>query len=290
MRFVDRVLGCAHKHDSLLFTIGEIGLATAALIFAVKNTNEYIMDREEEINQAPKEPAEKCKDILQHYWPTMALYGGYVTLSVLDCKYTQNVKQEYAKAIIAAQSALLARSRADKSKQEHKDGDDKNLPSVVDEGSDDDRVTNLTELRDIHTYEQYYYQFWFDADDMPEPEESTFNSPNCTGTRQLFYIPVADRLFVSTYDDVIQAETYVRAQIESGNSMMLNELYKYLGIGSDNLGAELYIEGDPKDVDDDMFVFDLAPACMDYNDGFDSKELMWTINPNRVFKNVNVRE
>ena len=49
MKFMSSIKAGLSKNSNLLFCIGEIALGTAAVIFAVKNTEKYIDDTEEEI-------------------------------------------------------------------------------------------------------------------------------------------------------------------------------------------------------------------------------------------------
>lgn len=278
MRFVDNVVVFCHKHDSLLFAIGEIALGTAAVIFAVKNTEQYISDREEEIDQGPKPVPEKAKDIVTHYWPTMVCYGSLVALRSLDAVYTNHARQEYAKALVAAQSALLARSRGDKKQFPSESTQNENLPALQGE--------EMQELRVENAYDQYNYQLWLNNDEMPDCERSVYLTPNCMGIVTEFYIPALDVYFLSTMTDVQNAENSVRMQLQSGADVSINEMLKYLGLGSRYVGYEEYMEGDPEH--DEIcgdFSFDLLPARLDLNDGFGSVDCVWTINPNRLIRN-----
>lgn len=275
MKFLDTIGVFCRKHDSAIFAVVEIGLATASVIFAAKNTEDYICTE----HDSEEEPKEKAKRLVKAYWPTMVCYGSLVALRSVDAVYTHKTKQEYAKALMAAQSALMA----------YRERDKKRITTSETSAQNDEQTPTgeeLVEARVNNAYDQYEYQFVFDEQEMPEPETSVYFTPSY-GKRELFYIPLTGRLFVSNLTDVQNAEAYCRAQIESGNDMFLNEMYKYLGIGSDNMGSQMYIEGDA--VPDDMFIFDLMPACIEWGGDVNSdRELMWTIQPNRWIKDINV--
>lgn len=284
MSLKTNVTAAASKHSNFLFAAGEIGLVICGTYFTVKNTEKYIEKRKDiELNTG----AEKAKFALQMYWPTMVCMGGFIGLRTLDCIYSDSVRKSYAKALMASQAALMAKqSVPDIKKKLSKEVQGKlsGMTGKVTNPPDDKPETNLEDERATNAFDQYEYVFFFKGDEMPDPEESVFNSPNMCGTRQLFYIPMTGRLFVSTFEDVKRAEAECAAQIDSGNRLYLNEMNKYLGIGSDNIGAESFIEGDTNM--DDPFSLDLAPGAIQYEDGFGSMELIWTINPNKYVYSV----
>ncbi len=262
MKFMSSIKAGLSKNSNLLFCIGEIALGTAAVIFAVKNTEKYIydIDGEEEEDQTVHEQKpvqERAKILAEHYWQTGICLVGFIALRSIDCVYSNKVRDDYAKALLAAQSALLAKNRKKPKK------DDK---EVGPQG------------------EEYIYQFFFNADELPEAEDCVFaiSGPN----DELFYIPSLGVLFYSNLTEVQNAEIKCMLQLNSGVDMTVNEMMKYLGLGSRPIGNVEYYQGDPED--DEVcgdFSFDLAPAMVDWNDGFGSTALMYTINPNRTLRN-----
>lgn len=276
MKFMSSIKAGLSKNSNLLFCIGEIALGTAAVIFAVKNTEKYIIDDTEEKENEEEKPAqEKAKSLVRHYWQTGVCLAGFVALRSIDCVYTNRVRNDYAKALLAAQSALLAQNRK-KPKQDNKDNKD-----VGPQGEE------MQEIRAEKAYNEYTYQFFFNADELPEAEDCVFaiSGPN----DELFYIPSLGVLFYSNLTDVQNAENKCMLQLNSGVDMTVNEMMKYLGLGSRPIGNVEYYQGDPED--DEVcgdFSFDLAPAMVDWNEGFGnqkSTELMYTINPNRTLRN-----
>lgn len=276
MKFMSSIKAGLSKNSNLLFCIGEIALGTAAVIFAVKNTEKYIIDDTEEKENEEEKPAqEKAKSLVKHYWQTGVCLAGFVALRSIDCVYSNKVRNDYAKALLAAQSALLAQNRK-KPKQDNKDNKD-----VGPQGEE------MQELRAENAYNDYVYQFFFNADELPEAEDCVFaiSGPN----DELFYIPSLGVLFYSNLTEVQNAENKCMLQLNSGVDMTVNEMMKYLGLGSRSIGNVEYYQGDPED--DEVcgdFSFDLAPAMVDWNEGFGnqkSTELMYTINPNRTLRN-----
>ena len=275
MKFMSSIKAGLSKNSNLLFCIGEIALGTAAVIFAVKNTEKYIDDTEEEDNEEEKPAQEKAKTLVKHYWQTGVCLAGFVALRSIDCVYSNKVRNDYAKALLAAQSALLAQNRKKPKK------DDKDNKEVGPQGEE------MQEIRAEKACDEYMYQFLFNADELPEADESVFatSGPN----NELFYIPSLGVLFYSNITDVRNAENECMLQLSSGADMTVNEMMKYLGLGSMSIGNVEYYQGDPED--DEVcgdFSFDLAPAMIDWNDGFgnqNSTDLMYTINPNRTLRN-----
>lgn len=272
MKFMSSIKAGLSKNSNLLFCIGEIVLGTAAVIFAVKNTEKYIIDdTEEKENEEEKSAQEKAKSLVKHYWQTGVCLAGFVALRSIDCVYSNKVRNDYAKALLAAQSALLAQNRKKPKK------DDKGNKEVGPQGEE------MQELRAENAYNVYEYQFFFNADELPEAEESVFvtTEPDV----YLFYIPSIGVLFYSNLTDVRNAENKCMLQLSSGADMTVNEMMKYLGLGSISVGNVEYYQGDPED--DEVcgdFSFDLAPAMIDWNDG-GSTDLIYTINPNRTLRN-----
>lgn len=269
MKFMSSIKAGLSKNSNLLFCIGEITLGTAAVIFAVKNTEKYINDTEEEDNKEEKPAPEKAKTLVKHYWQTGVCLAGFVALRSIDCVYSNKVRNDYAKALLAAQSALLAQNRKKPKK------DDKDNKEVGPQGEE------MQEIRAEKACDEYMYQFFFNADELPEADESVFatSGPN----NELFYIPSLGVLFYSNITDVRNAENECMLQLSSGADMTVNEMMKYLGLGSISIGNVEYYQGDPED--DEVcgdFSFDLAPAMIDC-DGF--TELIYTINPNRTLRN-----
>lgn len=274
MKFMSSIKAGLSKNSNLLFCIGEIALGTAAVIFAVKNTEKYIIDDTEEKENEEEKPAqEKAKTLIKHYWQTGVCLAGFVALRSIDCVYTNRVRNDYAKALLAAQSALLAQNRK-KPKKDNKD--------VGPQGEE------MQEIRAENAYNDYAYQFFFNADELPEAEDCVFaiSGPN----DELFYIPSLGVLFYSNLTEVQNAENKCMLQLNSGVDMTVNEMMKYLGLGSRPIGNVEYYQGDPED--DEVcgdFSFDLAPAMVNWNDGSfgenSSIELMYTINPNRTLRN-----
>lgn len=270
MKFMSSIKAGLSKNSNLLFCIGEIALGTAAVIFAVKNTEKYIIDDIEEKENDEEKPAqEKTKSLVKHYWQTGVCLAGFVALRSIDCVYSNKVRNDYAKALLAAQSALLAQNRKKSKKDEKVEKD------VGPQGEE------------MHET-PYVYQFFFNADELPEAEESVFTTsgPN----KDLFYIPSLGVLFYSNLTDVRNAENECMLQLSSGADITVNEMMKYLGLGSRPIGHNEYYQGDPED--DEVcgdFSFDLAPAMIDWNDGSfgedSSIDLIYTINPNRTLRN-----
>lgn len=282
-KFLRSIVSFGRKHDNVLFAIGEIGLATGAVIFAVKNTEKYILELPP--SDPDDTPVEKTKKVVTTYWPTAICLGGFIGLRTLDCIHTQKTREEYAKALMACQAALAAKKPKDSKKIAQNDlpeGTPLNREGKPLEGDE------MVKLRDENTYDQYGYQFWFINDELPIPEESLY-SLDGFGKKELFIIPSTGKYFISTLQDVRNAENSCRLQIESGANLYMNDVYKYLGVGSDGIGHDLYMKGDLEGMEDE-FMFDLAPAILDYNDGFGSTELMYTINPNRFIYNLNIPE
>lgn len=277
MKFMSSIKAGLSKNSNLLFCIGEIALGTAAVIFAVKNTEKYIDDTEEEEDNEKEKPAqEKAKTLVKHYWQTGVCLAGFVALRSIDCVYSNKVRNDYAKALLAAQSALLAQNRKKPKK------DEKDIKEVGPQGEE------MQELRAENAYNDYAYQFFFNSDELPETEESVFATSG--SNEQLFYIPSIGVLFYSNLTDVRNAENKCMLQLNSGADMTVNEMMKYLGLGSRSIGNVEYYQGDPED--DEVcgdFSFDLAPAMIDWNDGYfgedSSIELIYTINPNRTLRN-----
>lgn len=276
MKFISSIKAGLSKNSNLLFCIGEIALGTAAVIFAVKNTENYIDDAEEENDEEKKPAQEKAKTLVKHYWQTGVCLAGFVALRSIDCVYSNRVRNDYAKALLATQSALLAQNRKKPKK------DDKNNKKVGPQGEE------MQELRAENAYDDYVYQFFFNSDELPEIEESIFATSESND--QLFYIPSIGVLFYSNLIDVWNAEDKCILQLNSGADMTVNEMMEYLGLGSRSIGNVEYYQGDPED--DEVcgdFSFDLAPAMIDWNDGYfgeaKSKELIYTINPNRTLRN-----
>lgn len=271
-----------YKHDTAIFAISEIALATGAVVCAVKNTEKYIEDHEDYTyvdDPTPEMAKNKAKDMVVHYWPTMVLLGGFIGIRTWDCIHTQNVRKEYAKALMACQTALAAARKKNLTTQ--------NPKAITKQDGDQLQGDDMVEARNNNTYDQYGYEFFFDDSEMPEPEESVYLTNMCK--RDAFYIPITGRYFISTLVDVQQAEINCRLQLESGKDVYLNDLYKFLGIGSDGIGHDLYMEGDPsEDGDSSGFSFDLAPAMVHYNDNYDSSDLIYTINPTRFIYDINV--
>lgn len=272
MKFMSSIKARLSKNSNLLFCIGEIALGTAAVIFAVKNTEKYIIDDTEEKKNGEEKPAqEKAKTLVKHYWQTGVCLAGFVALRSIDCVYSNKVRNDYAKALLAAQSALLAQNRKKPKK------DDKDSKEIGPQGEE------MQKLRAEKAYNDYAYQFFFNADELPEADESVFatTGPN----NELFYIPSLGVLFYSNLTDVRNAENECMLQLSSGADMTVNEMMKYLGLGSISVGNVEYYQGDPED--DEVcgdFTFDLAPAMIDWNDG-GSTDLIYTINPNRTLRN-----
>lgn len=270
MKFMSSIKAGLSKNSNLLFCIGEIALGTAAVIFAVKNTEKYIDDTEEKENEEEKPAQEKAKSLVRHYWQTGVCLAGFVALRSIDCVYSNKVRNDYAKALLAAQSALLAQNRKKPKK------DDKGNKEVGPQGE------KMQEIRAENAYNDYVYQFFFNADELPVVEDSVFATSG--PYKELFYIPSLGVLFYSNLTDVWNAESECMLQLSSGADMTVNEMMKYLGLGSRPIGNVEYYQGDPED--DEVcgdFSFDLAPAMIDLND--ESKELMYTINPNRTLRN-----
>ena len=266
MKFMSSIKAGLSKNSNLLFCIGEIALGTAAVIFAVKNTEKYIDDTNEEENSEEKPAQEKAKTLVKHYWQTGVCLAGFVALRSIDCVYSNKVRNDYAKALLAAQSALLAQNRKKPKK------DDKKVGPQGEE---------MQKIRAENAYNDYAYRFFFTFDELPEAEESVFatSGPN----NELFYIPSLGVLFYSNLTDVRNAENECMLQLSSGADMTVNEMMKYLGLGSISIGNVEYYQGDPED--DEVcgdFSFDLAPAMIGC-DGF--TELIYTINPNRTLRN-----
>lgn len=271
MKFMSSIKAGLSKNSNLLFCIGEIALGTAAVIFAVKNTEKYIInDTKEEDNEEEKSAQEKAKTLVKHYWQTGVCLAGFVALRSIDCVYSNKVRNDYAKALLAAQSALLAQNRKKPKK------DDKGNKEIGPQGEE------MEELRAENAYNDYAYRFFFNFDELPEADESVFVT---TGPSDyLFYIPSLGVLFYSNITDVRNAENECMLQLNSGADMTVNEMMKYLGLGSISVGNVEYYQGDPED--DEVcgdFSFDLAPAMISCDDG--STELMYTINPNRTLRN-----
>ena len=270
MKFMSSIKAGLSKNSNLLFCIGEIALGTAAVIFAVKNTEKYIDDTEEEDNKEEKPVQEKAKLLVKHYWQTGVCLTGFVALRSIDCVYSNKVRNDYAKALLTAQSALLAQNRKKPKK------DDKDNKEVGPEGEE------MQEMRAEKACDEYMYQFFFNFDELPEAEESVFATSGSND--ELFYIPSLGVLFYSNLTDVRNAENECMLQLNSGTDMTVNEMMKYLGLGSRSIGNVEYYQGDPED--DEVcgdFSFDLAPAMIDCGDG--STELIYTINPNRTLRN-----
>lgn len=275
MKFMSSIKAGLSKNSNLLFCIGEIALGTAAVIFAVKNTEKYIDDTKEEDNEEEKPAQEKAKTLVKHYWQTGVCLAGFVALRSIDCIYSNKVRNDYAKALLAAQSALLAQNRKKPKK------DDKDNKEVGPQGEE------MQEIRAEKACDEYMYQFFFNGDELPKAEDCVFaiSGPN----DELFYIPSLGVLFYSNLTDVQNAENECMLQLNSGADMTVNEMMKYLGLGSRPIGNVEYYQGDPED--DEVcgdFSFDLAPAMVDWNVGFGnqkSTELMYTINPNRTLRN-----
>ena len=270
MKFMSSIKAGLSKNSNLLFCIGEIALGTAAVIFAVKNTEKYIDDTEEEDSEEEKPAQEKAKTLVKHYWQTGVCLAGFVALRSIDCVYSNKVRNDYAKALLAAQSALLAQNRK-KPKKDEKDNKKVGPQGEV-----------MQELRAENAYNDYAYQFFFNADELPEAEDCVFaaSGPN----DELFYIPSLGVLFYSNLTDIRNAENECILQLNSGADMTVNEMMKYLGLGSRPVGNNEYYQGDPED--DEVcgdFSFDLAPAMIEQKD--DSTYLMYTINPNRTLRN-----
>ena len=146
----------------------------------------------------------------------------------------------------------------------------------------------MQELRAENAYNDYAYQFFFNGDELPVVANtvSSASGPN----DQLFYIPSLGVLFYSNLTDVLNAENECMLQLSSGADMTVNEMMKYLRLGSRSIGNVEYYQGDPED--DEVcgdFSFDLAPAMINWNDGSfgedSSIELIYTINPNRTLRN-----
>ena len=273
MKFMSSIKAGLSKNSNLLFCIGEIALGTAAVIFAVKNTEKYIIDdTEQKENEEEKPEQEKAKSLVKHYWQTGVCLAGFVALRSIDCVYSNKVRNDYAKALLAAQSALLAQNRKKPKK------DDKDEKEVGPQGE------KMQEIRAENAYNDYVYQFFFNFYELPEVEESVFATSPYGPNNQLFYIPSLGVLFYSNLTDVQNAENECMLQLNSGTDMTVNEMMKYLGLGSRPIGNVEYYQGDPED--DEVcgdFSFDLAPAMIECDDG--SRELMYTINPNRTLRN-----
>lgn len=271
MKFMSSIKAGLSKNSNLLFCIGEIALGTAAVIFAVKNTEKYIIDDAEEKENEEEKPAqEKAKTLVKHYWQTGVCLAGFVALRSIDCVYSNKVRNDYAKALLAAQSALLAQNRKKPKK------DDKGNKEVGPQGEE------MQEIRAENAYNDYVYRFFFNADELPVVEDSVFATSG--PYKELFYIPSLGVLFYSNLTDVRNAENECMLQLSSGADMTVNEMMKYLGLGSRPIGNVEYYQGDPED--DEVcgdFSFDLAPAMIDWNDEY--RELMYTINPNRTLRN-----
>ena len=272
MKFMSSIKAGLSKNSNLLFCIGEIALGTAAVIFAVKNTEKYIIDDiEEKENEEEKPAQEKAKTLVKHYWQTGVCLAGFVALRSIDCVYSNKVRNDYAKALLAAQSALLAQNRKKPKK------DDKDNKEIGPQGEE------MQEIRAENAYNDYVYRFFFNGDELPEAEDCVFatSGPN----NELFYIPSIGVLFYSNLTDVRNAENECMLQLNSGADMTVNEMMKYLGLGSISVGNVEYYQGDPED--DEVcgdFSFDLAPAMIVWNDG-GSTDLIYTINPNRTLRN-----
>lgn len=254
------LLTFARKHSNLLFAIGEIALTTGAVTFAIKNTNDYICTE-----HSQEEPKEKAKKIAKHYWPTMIFFSGFVALRSVDAIYNHELKMEYTKALLAAQSALLA-GKKKITEVQTSDAQNENLP--VPSGEDQ---------------ANWDYVYFFDPDDIPEAMEL---STNCIGREDanldIFYIPSLGVLFRDDLYHVRQAEEYCARWVEEGKDLFVNDMMKLLGLGSISMGKELYFEGDPSSGVDKGFIFDLAPAMTDD----DNPILFFTINPNRSLKSI----
>lgn len=283
--FCRSIVSFGRKHDNVLFAIGEIALGTAAVIFAVKNTAKYIEDHEEDSEVDGNTPAEKAKDVGKHYWQTGVCLGGFIALRSLDCVYTGEQKREYSKALMACQAALAAKKPGQNAKKIAQNDLPEGTP--LDKDGKPLEGEEMEELRDNNTYDQYGYQFWFDGDEIPDPEESVYLSDYCK--RDAFYFPQTGRLIISTLADMQQAEINCRLQIQSGKDLYFNDVYKYCGAGSDGMGHDLFMKGDPSD-DIDEFSFDMSPGMILYNDGFGSSDLIYVINPNRYIYNLNIPE
>lgn len=278
MKFMSSIKAGLSKNSNLLFCIGEIALSTAAVIFAVKNTEKYIYDidsEEEDRTIHDQKPVqERAKILAEHYWQTGICLVGFIALRSVDCIYSNKVRDDYAKALLAAQSALLAKNRK-KPGQIQNDTDKK---EVGPQGEEMERI------RDKNAYDEYVYRFFFEGDELPETEDCVFDTSN--PKTDLFYIPSLGVLFYSNLTNVRNAENKCMLQLNSGADMTVNEMMKYLGLGSRPIGNFEYYRGDPED--DEVcgdFSFDLAPAMIDWNDGFGSTDLMYTINPNRTLRN-----
>lgn len=275
MKFMSSIKAGLSKNSNLLFCIGEIALSTAAVIFAVKNTEKYIYDidsEEEDRTIHDQKPVqERAKILAEHYWQTGICLVGFIALRSIDCVYSNKVRDDYAKALLAAQSALLAKNRK-KPGQTHNGSGKKEVGPQGDE---------MQEIRHTNAYDEYVYRFFFKENELPEAEDCVFNTNPKT---DLFYIPSLGVLFYSNLTDVRNAENECMLQLNSEADMTVNEMMKYLGLGSRPTGNVEYYPGDPED--DEVcgrFSFDLAPAMVEQKDG--STYLMYTINPNRTLRN-----
>lgn len=275
MKFMSSIKAGLSKNSNLLFCIGEIALSTAAVIFAVKNTEKYIYDidsEEEDRTIHDQKPVqERAKILAEHYWQTGICLVGFIALRSIDCVYSNKVRDDYAKALLAAQSALLAKNRK-KPGQTHNGSGKKEVGPQGDE---------MQEIRHTNAYDEYVYRFFFKENELPEAEDCVFNTNPKT---DLFYIPSLGVLFYSNLTDVRNAENECVLQLNSEADMTVNEMMKYLGLGSRPTGNVEYYPGDPED--DEVcgrFSFDLAPAMVEQKDG--STYLMYTINPNRTLRN-----
>lgn len=277
MKFMSSIKAGLSKNSNLLFCMGEIALSTAAVIFAVKNTEKYIydIDSEEEEGRAvhdQKPVQERAKILAEHYWQTGICLVGFIALRSVDCVYSNKVRDDYAKALLAAQSALLAKNRK-KPGQTHNGSGKKEVGPQGEE---------MQEIRHTNAYDEYVYRFFFKENELPEAEDCVFDTSK--PKTELFYIPSLGVLFYSNLTDVRNAENECMLQLNSGADMTVNEMMKYLGLGSRPTGNVEYYPGDPED--DEVcgkFSFDLAPAMIEQKDG--STYLMYTINPNRTLRN-----
>lgn len=254
------------RHDSLLFTIGEIGLVTGALIFTAKGTEKYLAKKlADESEDADKTPKEKCQDIIEDYWPAMIFFGSFVALRSLDAVYSHKIKMDYAKAIVAAQSTLLA---------------SKKKTSEVETNTQNDQLVPA----EIADQENWDYTYFFDPDIIPSEIEI---STSCMGREDanldIFFIPSLGILFKDDLYHVQQASSFCSGVLEKGRDLTINNMLKYLGLGSISMGDELYFEGDIAGGDMfGQFSFDLAPAMTDD----DNPILFFTINPNRCMRDI----
>lgn len=272
MKFMSSIKAGLSKNSNLLFCIGEIALGTAAVIFAVKNTEKYIYDIDGEEEDRAIHEQKRAKILAEHYWQTGVCLVGFIALRSIDCVYSNKVRDDYAKALLAAQSALLA-------KNHKKPGQTQNDTDKKEVGPQGDKMERI---RDENAYDEYAYRFFFKGDELPEAEVCVLDMSN--QKTDLFYIPSLGVLFYSNLTDVRNAENECMLQLSSGSDMTVNEMMKYLGLGSRPIGNVEYYQGDPED--DEVcgdFCFDLAPAMIEQKDG--STYLMYTINPNRTLRN-----